>query len=509
MDVVAFIRDRRKFEKVLYEEEDLVLDNLMSNNANGKKRTGPRLEVVISDVVSQRDVFETSFETNNETKILDYWVNSAKIYFDRKGWTYDNTTSSDVLNSYDNDDKVAHDIDKLESGGEEAIRDAITGATIIISCLASHRFSRLWTDFIRVPLLRVFRKDASKWCPDSHHPYYVNYLTTKKILDEAEKEQRRRDVVLQFENERLLLEEQLRKEREKMMLRAGKEEEGFESTIAAGLKKQRSVAGQEQGSNINVENAVRMPTSGQPTSINDRIKFIRVGNLMVRRNSFSPLTLLTNTFWSQLSRYEYMAENLMEKSVVDTIILRPGDLTDAERNINHTSLQLCVDGKVPSPSLVGREDVADIAVVAALSKTSGNNTTTDGVSMERSPAHHYNWALRWTGQHLSPPQGLRPDGLSTAALCFVKAMKQQKKLDKDRRLAKYRIESYYGGKGFLRLKRWRNRLKPWTQSLAVSTLVYTTISIALWYTLGSVVIDLLSLLKRRVIVPQAFLKMFI
>ena len=507
MDVVAFVRDRQKFEDVLYDEEDMILDNLLtsSNDGSSSRNKGPKLHVVISDVVSRRDLYQQTFETDSEQNILDDWVSKAKVYFIRKGWKYSNSTS---FNSYEDDDKIANDVDILESGGEEALRDAISGATIIISCLASFRPSKIWTDYLKVPIARVFRKDVSQWCSDATHPYYVHYLTTKKILDEAEKEQRKRDILVQFENERFLLEEEFQRGREMLNRARGKEEEGFESEIAEGLRKKRNTDsfGQEQGNTNDAYEAVSLPKSGQLPSTRDRIKFIRISHLMVGHSPFRPMNVLTNMFWSLVSRYEYMGEALMESSkLVDTIVLRPGDLTDEERNMNHTSLQLCIDGKVESPSLVGREDVADLAVVAALTKSSRNATDT-GSKDGSSSAHHYQWALRWTGQHISPPQGLRPDGLSTAALCYVKAIKEQAKEDGKNRLKEKRLESYHGGKELMRLKRLRRRLKPYLQSVAISVPVYTVIGLMSWYLFGQAFIDLFGRLKRFNM-PQLLLKL--
>ena len=52
---------------------------------------------------------------------------------------------------------------------------------------------------------------------DMTHPYYVNYFTTKRILEVAELEQRKREASFEFERERLMLDErwnQLRKKEE-------------------------------------------------------------------------------------------------------------------------------------------------------------------------------------------------------------------------------------------------------------------------------------------------------
>ena len=46
--------------------------------------------------------------------------------------------------------------------------------------------------------------------------------------------------MVQFENEKLLLEEELRRGREMRDRARGKEEEGFESEIAEGLRKKRN-----------------------------------------------------------------------------------------------------------------------------------------------------------------------------------------------------------------------------------------------------------------------------
>lgn len=264
---------------------------------------------------------------------------------------------------------------------------------------------------------------------------------------------------------------------------------------------------------------MRLPRgSGRRPSPNDRIKFIRIGSLMVGRSPFRFWSVVTNVFWSQLSRFEDMAEEAMESSgTVDTIVLRPGDLTDEERNVNHTSLQLRVDGRVDFPSLVGREDVADLVVVSALTRTCWNETTTiptGGMGMGRTnnrsssaPAHHYAWAMRWTGQHLSPPQGLRPDGLGDAALCFLRAVNEQAKLDGKTRSRESRLKTYLGGRELMGFRKWRRRrLRPFVKSFAVSVPVYATLGALGWYLFGTTLAELYSRL-RRLALPQILLEL--
>jgi len=234
MDVVAIVRSAERLDEVLYDEEDLVLDNYSSRGTGGGKNNGAKLQVVVCDVVSRRDVYKQSFETDDEKRALDDRVGRAKSYFTSKGWNYDDDEANNSNST------LKGDVDVLESGGEEALKEAIAGSTVIISCLSASRRSELWNDYLKVPILRVFRRNASKWCSDPTHPYYVNYLSTKKILKEAENEQEKRNVALKFEKERMAMEDELERGRK---ARAGKEEEGFESGIVArlaSLRKKRS-----------------------------------------------------------------------------------------------------------------------------------------------------------------------------------------------------------------------------------------------------------------------------
>ena len=515
VDVVAFVRDSKKLERVLYDEEDLAMEAFAARGrnkddvdgsakrANSRNDNGPSLQVIVADLVSRRDVRGRSFESEGEKKLLDSRVRRAKRHFATKGWNYFNATS---------DAKTSKDIDILESGGEEALRDAIAGATVIISCLGTFRPSNFWMDYLCVPIVRIFRMDAGKWCSDPTHPYYVNYLTTKKILEEAEKEQRRRAASLELERERFVLEEELRRGRERWRREKEDEEEGFEKRIAAGLRNKRNNGVSENRRRVDKhifgsEDAVALPESGRLPSSHDRIKFIRISHLMVGQSPFRVRNCLTNIFWSQLSRFELMGENLMRSAdLVDTIVLRPGPVTDDQRNLNHTSLQLCIDGTVRSPSLVGRDDVADVAVVAALTKiTSQTNNTnhyqrnmTEGIELpqNKKSAHHFTWALRWTGQHISPPQGLRPDGFSNAALCFADAIQKELKAEERRNMNKENLLTYMGGKEWIKFNQWRHRLKPYSQSLAISIPIYATIGFLTWYLVGQTIMTTFWRLKQ-------------
>jgi len=101
------------------------------------------------------------------------------------------------------------------------------------------------------------------------HPYYVNYLSIKKILKEVENEQEKRNVALKFEKERMAMENEFERVQK---ARAGKEEEGFESGTAArlaSLRKKRS-SPQQMISGNSGEKVTRLLKSGQLTSAIDR-----------------------------------------------------------------------------------------------------------------------------------------------------------------------------------------------------------------------------------------------
>ena len=479
VDIVAFIRDPLKFEQVLYNNEDLVLGNLI-NNDDGKRISdddgggrrsrngGPKLRVVVGDLVvsSRRNVYHGRHKKLKKDSGSSH---VTSLLMGRSTYNASSSTNTSVNDVNDvNGSLLANDFisNNNDEGDDDAIlQDAISGATVLISCLGTRRRTNVWTDFLRVPILRILRcNNVGQWCTDMTHPYYVNYITTKRILEVAELEQRKREASFEFERERLMLDErwnQLRKKEE----REEDEEEGFESEIATGLKKKRQHELYElqqrekrpmYSHSDRRNNVVTMPQGGKLLSTTDRMKFIRISHVMVGRNPFRIRNILMNILWSQVSRYERMGEMVLEESaLVDTIVLRPGDMTDEERNTNTTSLQLCVDGVVPSPSIVGREDVADLAAILALTKISSSAVPEYNTPMRL--AHHWTWAMRWTGQYISPRQGLRPDGQPNAAACFVLSIKEQIERDRKRKLRMEHLKTYHGGIEVLRLKLWSRR----------------------------------------------------
>ena len=117
--------------------------------------------------------------------------------------------------------------------------------------------------------------------------------------------------------------------------------------------------------------------------------------------------------------------------------------------------------------------------------------------MPGNQTHHYTWAMRWTGQHLPKPQGLRPDGLPTAALSFVAAVKAELARARMNKLEENKLRLHYGGQEWIRLQIWFKKLrktKPY--ALTVAMAVYTTLGLLGWILVGPPALELLARIKR-------------
>ena len=95
------------------------------------------------------------------------------------------------------------------------------------------------------------------------------------------------------------------------------------------------------------------------------------------------------------------------------------------QDVNTTSLQVSHTGYVPCPARISREDVASLAVAAALFQTPrymnddmGDRKTTNH------EAFHYTLACRWVGQQLDPfpPQGVKADGSKDATTALRRTL---------------------------------------------------------------------------------------
>jgi hypothetical protein len=162
----------------------------------------------------------------------------------------------------------------------EALEDAIRDCTTIISCVGSVRQTNLWTDILQRPLWRLLKADVSGWCQDGRHPFYVHYASTRKALGYAEREQLRREAA------------------------------------ATALADAEELDPEE----INVP----------------RIRFVRISDLVVAHKPWYFVPVIANAVHSMVFRYQEMTEQLLESSsMLETVVLRPGDLVDDDRVSSH------------------------------------------------------------------------------------------------------------------------------------------------------------------------------
>lgn len=243
MTVVAFVRDYDKACRVLY--DDVLVARPSSN------RKGPQLQIVVGDLVPREEL--PGYEDEDE-EVWAQTAQSAANFYGNSVEDYDNRELTPDVN--------------------EALQEAVRGCTSIISCVGAVRPTNVWSDFIAIPFWRLFRHDVSGWCKDCKHPYYVHYVSTRKALGFAEREQLKREAMA--------------------AVYAEDDEE-------------------------------------QPKEI-PRIRFVRVSDLCVAHRPWAFIPMITNAFHSMVFRYQDMTERLLEESkVLDTVILRPGDLVDDER----------------------------------------------------------------------------------------------------------------------------------------------------------------------------------
>jgi hypothetical protein len=136
----------------------------------------------------------------------------------------------------------------------------------------------------------------------------------------------------------------------------------------------------------------------------DLKRIIRMTDLYAGLPPYSFISVVANTMRSMTFRYHAMAEQALRTNcTVPSIILRPGDLINYQRNTQTTWLQIHPSGVLPSPSIIGRDDVATIAIAALQSDDNRTHTL----------------AVRWVGEHMYPqPQGKREEGFPTAKECF-------------------------------------------------------------------------------------------
>jgi len=179
----------------------------------------------------------------------------------------------------------------------------------------------------------------------------------------------------------------------------------------------------------------------------EKIRIVRITDHCLANPAWDVVNVITNIVRSMVFRYQEKCEKLLSSSnLVDSFILRPGDLVDDIRNETTTTMSVGVDGKLPGPVMVGRDDVATLATLAAISDLDppvkkarealsvDGKTITNQVQKHRqrtrqkmgdSNPRHYNVAVGWTGQ-----QGM---GYNNADQCLTYVVKEHGKRRKSKR----------------------------------------------------------------------------
>ena len=274
MTIVAFVRNHDKACDTLY-DDGMLLDREMDIK---RRKSGPKLQLVVGDLVPPQEVFGyTQRQPEDNDDAADKVAYSAAGFY------------GESVNDY-----LKQDSDDAErfSNPNQALMNAIEDASVIISTIGTVRATWPFADYFWRPW-RIFRS-PQLWCKDPSHPYYVNYHVMKKVLSLAEAEQLRRTAI-----HKKVLQEQ---------------EEIKHDALKRGLlyDPKRS--------------------SAYTNTTRDRIKIIRISDLCVANPAWSFVSVLTNIVRSVVFQSQDLAEIILEKNeLVDTVILRPGDLRDEHR----------------------------------------------------------------------------------------------------------------------------------------------------------------------------------
>lgn len=386
--VVAFVRDYEKACEVLYDE--LIIEREDSK--------GPKLQVVVCDLVPPSYVagYDPSKEVTKDDDDEEFAVSASRFY-------------KDDLDAYDYRAKAKYDA--VDLNPLLPLHDALLNATAVISTVGTVRSTLPFQDYLLKPW-RVFIS-PKKWCTDKSHPYYVNYMVHKKVLEYCEEAQRLRN----------------------------KEWRNWQNADNRRKSKTRR----------------KNDDSNNEEKKNDRIRIIRITDACLANPAWDLVNVVTNVVRSLVFRYQAKCEKLLASSnIVDTIILRPGDLVDDIRNETITTMSVGIGGKLPPPINVGRDDVAALATFSALSdlnppaKKKREAQTSEGeiisINQRKSRRNrskntddnkprHWNIAVGWSGD--------KNNGFKNAEACMQYIVKEYSKQRKSARRKKKVRDAYF------------------------------------------------------------------
>lgn len=257
--VVAFVRNYERACEVLYDELIIQRDN-----------TGPKLQLVVMDLVPSCHVAgykEMDDQEDDDDKEHEFAVSASRFY--------NNDISEYHIPASKKDD--AMDLDPYLP-----LQSAIANATAVISAIGTVRTTVPFADYVFKPW-RIFMNTGT-WCKDKTHPYYVNYMVHKKLLEYCEEVQRKRN-------------------REWRVWQNSERRRASRNVDGNGEHDQREKV--------------------------DRIRIVRITDHCLANPAWDVVNVLTNAFRSLVFRYQEKCEKLLSKSnLVDSIVLRPGDLLD-------------------------------------------------------------------------------------------------------------------------------------------------------------------------------------
>ena len=299
MTIVAVCRSYDVACDVLYDE----LTALDNSSSSSYQKRGPRLQLVVTDLISKQDVagydpdLERKRRDKEDEEDLEFAVSASRFYKDDlQEYDYRSSGSSEIQSGrgVEKDHWVDPDFH---------LKEAMKNCTVVISAVGTVRPTIPFVDYILKPW-RIFLSPG-RWCRDERHPYYVNYLVMEKVLKYAEMEQKQR------ENE---WDEYLKT----------KEEDNNDDD--------------DNNSDSDSDEAIRSSKIfGETNELEtkkrvEKIRIIRISDLCVSNPAWNLVTMITNIALSLVFRYQEKCEKLLEaSSLVDSIVLRPGDLMDAER----------------------------------------------------------------------------------------------------------------------------------------------------------------------------------
>jgi hypothetical protein len=360
---------------------------LLASSSSGSHHKAPRLQIVEAEVVARHDLPVVAATQQNDDDAAD------------QEWRSRAAAAARFYGTHVGDDGRVTDDDD-----ESALAKVWEGCTAIISCLGSVRTTRPWPDWWRL----LWQPDVRRWCGDLAHPYFTHYDATRHVLQGAAREQARREVLYQAQAE---VDDDGTDEADKKLLQ--------------------------------VRHTNRPPR---------RIRLVRLSDLVVTQQPWHLVPLLTNAFRSMVVRYHEMADALLaESALLDTVVVRPGELVDDERDEDLVAVQVQVDDyqlqnqtaaaaatvypepedvvTTPScdwsPARVGRDDVAAVLAAAAVAPWLTDDATAAVTAV------HYTLAVRWAGDAQAmapyPAQGSYADGGQQAAESLQKAVQTRRK----------------------------------------------------------------------------------